>query len=405
MCSLQSPDIVVSGYGCISAAGADAQESLINLVRGEVRNSVKGEGFFPGSFSAPCFVVHGKSNNSFLLSQGVNRTLQLALKCIEDALVVAGMDLRFLQGKRVGIAMGTTVGCTFHNEEYYKVWKSGGEPDNDKLITYLSSNLAERIQKILGVKGPRAVITNACASATDAIGVAKTWLEHGMCDIAIAGGADELSRIACHGFRSLMLISDESCMPFDGQRKGLNLGEGAGLFIMETESHATDRRGEIFGRVLGYGIACDAYHLTAPHPQGRGLQLAVKMALENGGLDIDDLAMINAHGTGTPANDLAEVHAIESLGVDTGTVPVVSTKGATGHTLGAAGGIEAVFTLMALNNKEVVGTVGCKQRDKAFSIEVLQHGQLAPLKGRIGMSQSLAFGGSNGALILEGVGS
>lgn len=334
----------------------------------------------------------------------MNRTLQLTLAAINESLEQAGINAEDLRRKRVGVALGTTVGCTFHNEPYYIDWKEGREPDEKPLRTYLSSNLAERIQRILGVRGPRAVITNACSSGTDAIGLARNWLRHGLCDIAIAGGADELSRIACHGFKSLMLVSPENCRPFDKDRRGLNLGEGAGIVLLERDEQLiADKRG-CLGWIRGYGIAGDAHHPTAPHPGGRGLQMAVRMALADGDITVGDIAMINAHGTGTPANDRAETRAVFELGFNNGALPVVSTKGVTGHTLGAAGAIEAVFTLLALNRGEVAGTTGCHNCDPDFSVAVLAEGETSPLRGRTGLSQSLAFGGSNGVLVLEGAG-
>jgi 3-oxoacyl-[acyl-carrier-protein] synthase-1/3-oxoacyl-[acyl-carrier-protein] synthase II len=324
------------------------------------------------------------------------------LTAIAEALTEAGISYEGLKRKRVGVALGTTVGCTFHNEPYYIDWKNGWVPDEKPLQTYLSSNLAERVQWILGVHGPRAVITNACASGTDAIGIARNWLRYGLCDIAIAGGADELSRIACHGFKSLMLVSPENCRPFDRDRQGLNLGEGAGIVLLERDEQAAGEERKSLGRIRGYGIGGDAHHPTAPHPCGRGLQMAVRMALADGGISIRDIAMINAHGTGTPANDRAETRAVFELGFDVADLPVVSTKGVTGHTLGAAGAIEAIFTLLSLNAGKVAGTTGCLHCDPDFPFAVLAEGETSPLRGRVGLSQSLAFGGSNGVLVLEG---
>ena len=404
--------VAVTGYGCITAAGDNSEQATANIAGGLSQNSLLESPFFPASFAAPCFLVHESSSALFhRLSYlkpdcfpETGRTLMLALTAIEEALLRSGITLDELRQKRVGVALGTTVGCTFNNETYYTDWKGGVEPDSAPLLTYLSSNLAERVQNILGVQGPRAVITNACASGTDGIGIAKSWLENGLCNIAIAGGADELSRIACHGFKSLMLVSEESCRPFDKERRGLNLGEGAGILVLEKETDAVAGDREIVGWIRGYGIAGDAYHPTAPHPQGRGLQMAVGKALADGGVPTEAISMINGHGTGTTANDKSETRAIFEMGFDVSALPVVSTKGATGHTLGAAGGIEAVFTLLALNKGELSGTVGCFNSDPDFPFAVLGQDDEVSLKGRIGLSQSLAFGGSNSALVIEGVG-
>lgn len=404
--------IVVTGYGAITALGENCQIAARNMADGVVCNVSMGERFFPNGFSAPCFQVPsvapdaGRSRLDEIISTANigNRTLLLALLAVAEGLQRAGLSLETLQGKRIGVVLGTTVGCTFHNEEYYIKWRDGQNPSPEPLLAYLAANLADRVKEILGIVGPGLVLTNACASGTDAIGVAKTWLEYDKCDIAIAGGADELSRVACHGFNSLMLYSEKSCTPFDIHRQGLNLGEGAGILVMEKQEDAAKRGQKIFGRVRGYGVGGDAYHPTAPHPGGAGLQRAINNALQDSGLLLDDICLINAHGTGTSANDLAETSAISAAGFDPARVSVVSTKGFTGHTLGAAGGVEAVYTLMALNEGWVQGTAGCHELDPALSFPVLAESECQFLRGKTGMSQSLAFGGSNSALVLEGVG-
>lgn len=407
--------IAVTGFGCSCSAGHDSA-SVWDNIRLSVVNCKTGSGrLFPVNHNAPVFSVESngllKTLHLFLKDSGhhgwlekFNRTLVLALTVIAEALATAALNLETLQEQRVGIALGTTVGCSFHDEAYYINWKKGKSPDSEPVFRYLSANLAERVQDIIGVRGPRAVVTNACTSGTDAIGLAKMWLEHDLCDVAIAGGADELSRVACHGFASLMLISGTPCRPFDAKRDGLNPGEGAGIFVMEKEKHVFARNGNLSGWVKGYGAASDAYHPTSPHPEGKGLQRAVRKAMADAGVTVSDIAIINAHGTGTQANDSAEASGLKALGFGKTVCPVVSTKGATGHTLGAAGGIEAVLTLLALNNGETSGTIGCRTQDPDFGIEVLAEKKETALNGKIGMSQSLAFGGGNAALIIEGSG-
>lgn len=411
--SSQYVPAAISGYGCIAATGVDAVAGYTAIENGVVRNVMTGGKFFPAGYTAPCFPVVDGGVESLCnarkelrgCGRELNRTLRLALAAIFEALDCAGLSLEDLQWKTVGIALGTTVGCTFHNEEYYTDWRDGHNPEQTPLITYLSSNIAQRVQSILGVQGPRLTITNACASGTDAIGVAKGWIESGACDIAVAGGADELSRVACHGFKSLMLVSTESCAPFDRNRAGLNLGEGAGIVVLEPEKDVRKRGGPVQGWIRGYGGGGDAHHPTSPHPDGRGLQIAVKKAMAEARIKPVDVALINAHGTGTVANDIAETNGLSALGFDSERVPTISTKGATGHTLGAAGGVEAVYTLLALNRGYVTGTIGCREMDPELKHVVLSEKDSGPLHGRIGISQSLAFGGGNGALIIEGAGS
>ncbi len=305
---------------------------------------------------------------------------------------------------RLGIVLGTTVGCTFNNEQYYDEWRKNTAGLPCAVLSYVSSNLASSMHDYLGTHGPAAVITNACASGTDAIGMALDWIRCGMCDIAIAGGADELSRIAYNGFSNLMLLSDSPCRPFDRRRNGLNLGEGAGILVIESDRHVMDtgREDAARGFVRGYGTASDAWHPTAPHPGGRGLVSAVAMALADAGMKtMDGISFINAHGTGTLANDSAEAEAISFFHDGDSGIPVISTKGMTGHTLGAAGGIEAVLTMLALEEGRIHGTAGCIEPDCSLPCQPVPQGSEVEIKGRMAISQSLAFGGGNSAIVLE----
>lgn len=401
---------VITGTGCFCAAGANKKDVTANLHSAKVNCGPVPEYLFTGELAFPVFAVGEQALSpeaeNFYRSHDIspsalacNRTLQLTLSALAEALIQADYDPVRLRGQRVGIVLGTTVGCTFNNESYYIAWKEGRKPDIDPVLLYLDSNPALRLQKILGLRGPCAVITNACASGTDAIGVGTSWLLNDLCDLVIAGGADELSRMAYHGFAGLMLTATNPCRPFSADREGLNLGEGAGILILEKRENIASK--PVLGSILGYGSAGDAHHPTAPHPEGRGMQEALRLALAQAGVTINDISYINSHGTGTPANDRAESAALAGLGFTAATAPVVSTKGLTGHTLGAAGAIEAILTLEALRQGSTVGTIGCKELDPQLHPSVVVESETRQLSGPIGISQSLAFGGGNGALILE----
>jgi len=401
----------ITGTGCFCAAGTSVQKSWQTLLRAETNCSRVPERLFRTElnypvFSAPenCLTTQAKA----LLDSGgsadswnlAGRTVRLAFAAVAEAIAQAGLSLDELRAKRLGIAMGTTVGCNFHDEEYFSAWRNGQAPDIDPFCLFLGSNIAEALHRLLGTSGPAAVVVNACASGSDAIGLAKDWIENDFCDYALAGGADELSRVAYNGFVSLMLVDENICRPFDQNRNGLNLGEGAGALFLEPLASATSRDQAVQGLVRGFGSASDAWHPTAPHPEGRGLKMALRSALAEAGLDPSEIAYVNCHGTGTKANDLAETTALAAFFTASDTA-IVSTKGAVGHTLGAAGGIEAVFTLKALQEGICPGTVGCKLPDEAFPIAPLPQGIEKKLLGRFGISQSLAFGGGNAVLVLE----
>ena len=232
-------------------------------------------------------------------------------------------------------------------------------------------------------------------SAADAIGIAASWLRSGLCDVAIAGGADELCRVTFNGFAALMITDENPCKPFDRDRKGLNLGEGAAMLVLASEEANRRREAPARAYVLGYGSACDAYHLTAPRPDGAGLRRAIGEALACSGRTAADIAFVNAHGTGTPDNDRVESRTLHELMPG---VPFHSTKGFTGHTLGAAGAIEAAFTVACLDQGRIPANVGFSQPDE--ELPGRPAGRITPITGRFAMSESLAFGGNNAVLVL-----
>ncbi len=399
--------------GICCGAGSRLESVWQSLLDHRVRCRQPQEDFFSPHPPSPLFAVKEDDplaliDGHWLAQQhgqppgGISRTTALGLLAITQALEQACFAPVELRRKRLGIAVGTTVGCTFDNQDYYLNWKARRKQDVGPVLAYFDANIAARLHAILGTSGPRAVVTSACTSATDAIGLARLWLENDLCDVALAGGCDEISRFACHGFSSLKLLSPASCRPFDRNRQGLNIGEGAGFLVLENQSHAVARGGSILGAVRGYGCASDAYHPTAPHPEGLGLQRAVAQALAAATISLDQIAYINAHGTGTRANDLAELAALQHLGLTRRSPAVIqSSKGVTGHTLGAAGGIEAVITLQSLLFQYAPGTTGCRQPDTDLPLPVLAENDGCNLDGRRALSLSLAFGGGNSALVLE----
>ncbi len=394
-------DIAISGMGCCCAAGSNSTRAWDRLWQNDI--PIPCPPAFPCAQPQPVFAFAGPLDFPppfrHIDHTTWNRTILLALHATLEALAMAGIDPGSLASKRVGIALGTTVRCHFHDDDYFLAWKNGQSPDQGPMQRFLNENLATAIQEIFHCHGPSTVVTTACASGTDAIGLGRSWLRHDRCDLVICGGADELSRLAFHGFASLLLTSDSPCMPFAKERNGLNLGEGAGILILERAEQTASSGCLPLGWLRGYGASSDGYHPTAPHPAGRGLQQAVTTAMAEAGVSTADIALINGHGTGTRANDLAETTALAQLGFTN--TPLISTKGATGHTLGAAGGLEAVLTLRALQQGRTFGSIGCQEPDPALSLRPLVEKARQELGGRIGLSHSLAFGGGNAALVLE----
>lgn len=381
--------VAITGLGCICAAGNTVDEALAALYAGK-RAPVPPVRF--GSSHPvryPVFEVQGFAGAPELL-----RTAALGLHAAREALADAGLDAHALAGLKVGVCVGTTVGSAMNDESFCRAYRAGEEPELEPMERILRSNPAQVIAREFRFTGPCQTVVNACASGTDAVGIAASWIRGGLCDVALAGGADELGRITYNGFVSLMITDDSPCRPFDRERKGLNLGEGAGMLVLESETVRRNRGAAARSFVAGYGSACDAHHLTAPSPDGAGLRAAIAEALAASGAGPEDVSFVNAHGTGTPDNDRVESLVLSELLPG---VPFHSTKGYTGHTLGAAGAIEAVFTVAFLERGEIPASAGFATADPALFATPVS--VVTPVSGRIALSESLAFGGNNSVIV------
>ncbi len=388
--------IAITGTGCISALGENLNDCMKSMFSG-IRN-VKP----PMRFSSTHPVTYPVFEIPFLdkiispeceKNQDLTVTARMGIAATYQALRDAGYSKEYLKSKRVGVCMGTTVGSSLNNEEFYREYRDGKHPNMAPIKRFLNSNPASSIAREFDTNGPIQTIVNACASGTDAVGTGASWIKAGLCDLVIAGGSDELCRVTYNGFISLMITDSEPCKPFDRNRNGLNLGEGAAVLILERASLKTTPP-KCY--LLGYGSACDAYHLTAPKPDGSGLKRAYEAAFSSCNLSPGEIGFINAHGTGTKDNDKVETLVI---GDQMPEVPFFSTKGYTGHTLGAAGALEAVFTVACLNKKKIPFSIGFSQGDE--SAEVVPISENREITCHSAISQSVAFGGNNSVLIFS----
>jgi 3-oxoacyl-[acyl-carrier-protein] synthase II len=381
--------ILITGLGVISAAGADLAENLRSFEQGK-RNSGP-VSLFPTTLRYPVFEVKHLPEGYYLEGW---RTLSLACIAVDQALRDAG--LVDLSGLRIGVCMGTTVASQLNALPFYKSYREGHPSSMEAVERFLNGNLAAYITRRTGARGPQLTVVNACSSGTDAIGVALSWLKSGLCDIAIAGGSDELNHVPYCGFASLGIANPGLCAPFDRDRKGLNLGEGAGVLVLETRASAR-RRGKTSDLFLaGYGSLNDAYHLTAPSPEGTGLRASFHTAFREAGIEPREVSFVNAHGTGTHDNDLVEGKVMMAL-FGPG-IKMLSTKGYTGHTLAAAGGLEAVFTAAGLRAGWIPASAGFQISDEAVSLAPVR--EKTAITGRWAVSTSMAFGGNNAVIVI-----
>ena len=385
----QMNEVYISGAGCISAAGDGWRESAAGLYADAGVVPFPPSERIGSTLATPVFELteFDPGNES--------KSMAFLHHALKEALDSAGLAAGGLRGKNVCVSIGTTVSCQLNNIPFYGKLRSGTVDSWEPLRNFFTSNPSERIRREYGLAGSALTVSNACVSGADAIALAYLNVASGACELAIAGGVDELNRVPIAGFNALGIASPEPCRPFDKKRRGLNLGEGAGVVILESGASLEKRKRRAEFVLEGVGCAGDAYHITAPHPDGRGLERAVMTALRLAGLSASDIAFVNAHGTGTENNDLCESALLSRVfGRD---VRYLSTKGRTGHTLAAAGALELIFTLIMLERGAVPPSYGFEEKPENIAVPPVS--ELTPFTGSHAMSTSLAFGGCNTALI------
>jgi 3-oxoacyl-[acyl-carrier-protein] synthase-1 len=324
-----------------------------------------------------------------------NRLAQLGLETDGFADSVRAAIARY-GSDRVGIFLGTSTAGILQTELAYRRRDpvSGALPDDfNYRTTHNSFSLAEFTRDYFGLTGPAMAISTACSSSAKVFAAAARQIACGTIDAAIVGGVDSLCLTTLYGFASLQLTSSQPCRPYDAARNGISVGEAAAFALLD-RAPATPAPGAIM--LLGTGESSDAYHMSSPHPEGLGAKMAMQAALRSAGLNPADIDYLNLHGTATPANDAAEGKAVAALFGDT--VPCSSTKGATGHTLGAAGAVEAIICALALSHDLLPGSPNTEQLDPDIPLQYLLQARSGKL--RHALSNSFGFGGSNCSLIL-----
>lgn len=384
--------VAITGLGCISAAGTTLAAALDAMYAGQ-RQPAPPERFQASSQTGyPVFEVR---TPKLFLSMDLARTRELALYATHQALADAQWSAEALARYRVGVCLGTNVGSAMGPIGHHSLEGPATPTDHLPSTLFIHTSPTLAIMDRWHLKGPSQTVVNACSSGTDALGLGAAWIRNDVCDLVIAGGADAMYEVTWLGFQSLMISDRTPCKPFDRHRNGLNLGEGAAMFILEAP-HLWRRRGrKPRAAILGYGASADAFHLTTPAPDGAGLKAAIHEALQTAGVPPRSLAFINAHGTGTHDNDRIESQVLAEVFPG---IPFLSTKGYTGHTLGAAGAIEAAFSIACLEQQQLPPSGGCQTPDETLAATPVT--QITPVRGSVALSQSMAFGGNNAVVVL-----
>jgi 3-oxoacyl-[acyl-carrier-protein] synthase II len=323
--------------------------------------------------------------------------LAAAGEALAQAELRAGEDTR-----EAGVFFGSSTGGMWESERYYAhlLGRADGRPRLAWVASQQYNGPGDAVARWAEVEGPVETLSSACTSGALAIAAAADSLREGEVEMALAGGSDSLCQLTYAGFNSLRAVDAEPCRPFRAERAGMSLGEGAAVLVLETLAHARARGARPLAELLAGASSCDAHHMTAPAPDGRGAVDAGRRALAEAGIAPDEVDFVNAHGTGTPLNDAAEWEAIRALlGERAGTVPVTAPKGSVGHLLGAAGALEAVATVLCLTHRCVHPTTPGGTLDLPARLVL---GEAMPEQDlRVGLSINLAFGGSNAALLFS----
>ena len=395
--------IVVTGYGIISGIGIGKEEHRTSLFNGESGISEKTMNYkdrnVSSSFGAVKNLVY--SNTRFLEKyKYLDRIMDLALLATEEAVVQSTILSSNIDFSRVGVIIGTSLGGMLSGDEFHKTWLEQGLSyiNSDFLKQYPLRAVADLISENYGFSGMKLIISTACSSGANSVGMAMDTINDGLCDVVIVGGVDPLSRFSFAGFNSLGAISKEPCEPYSGSN-GINIGEGAAIFVLEKDSYAKNREAKIVAEVKGYGITADAYHPTAPSINGEGAFRAMNLALKNSKLKVDDLSYVNGHGTGTKANDTSETKAFGNFISENVNIPLVSSKSSVGHTLGAAGAVELAFSILSIEEKKIPPTINFKE-SQIKGIDFVPN-NYKDLEVNNVLSNSFAFGGNNCSVIIS----
>jgi 3-oxoacyl-[acyl-carrier-protein] synthase II len=399
--------IAVTGLGLATPAGLGVSETWEGLCSGRTAAARDPElAGLPIDISCRVPGFDGDRVLGRRTAWRLDRFAQLAVTAAREAVADRGLDPATWDGTRVGVVMGNSFGGSATYEDQQRVYAADGAADVSAMFIpkVLMNMAAASVSMELRASGPSLVTAGACASGTIAVGLARDLLRSGACDLVLAGAAEAcISPAVMAGLIQMGAVSARTAdpgaasRPFDAARDGFVIGEGAAVLVLERAADAHAAGVPVRAVVAGYGAASDAYHVTAPDPTGTGIERALRVALADAGVDPRDVDHVNAHGTATPLNDVAEGEVLSRV---FGSGPAVtSTKGVTGHPLAAAGAIEAAFTVLAIERGQVPPTANLEVLDKDLAIDVVT-GRPRDLRVDVAVSTSLGFGGHNAVLVL-----
>jgi 3-oxoacyl-[acyl-carrier-protein] synthase II len=405
--------VVVTGIGLVTPVGLDRKTTWDSLLEG--KSGIDYISLFDAEgFESRIAAEVNEFDAAPILGRKETRRLdrfaQFACVAALEALDDAGLDMANEDPDRVGVLIGSGVGGIMTITEQHKILlNKGPKRVSPFLVPMMLGDMASgQVSMMIGAKGPNFSTVSACATGTDSIGEALEMIRRGRADVVIAGGTEAaVCEIGVAGFNSCMALSTRNddpqaaSRPFDSGRDGFVLGEGAGLVVLESLEHAEKRGANVLAELAGYGASSDAHHVTQPHPEGEGAARAMKWAIEDANLLPENVDYINAHGTSTPLNDKFETIAMKRMyGDHAYNLKISSTKSMTGHLLGAAGGIEAAFSVLAIKEGIIPPTINLDDVDPDCDLDYVPN-KAVKQKVDVAMSNSLGFGGHNASLVFK----
>ncbi|NQT23581.1 MAG: beta-ketoacyl-[acyl-carrier-protein] synthase family protein [Candidatus Omnitrophica bacterium] len=393
--------VVVTGLGAVTSIGIGKDEFWSNLIAG--KSGIDDISNFHTSKYLP--QKGGRVKNftpSVCISQEAGRASQFAIEATSEALEEANFLKSDIKKSKMGAIFGTTNGESHILEEINRIWVENGESDvwARTIAKYPLDCIVRSVASHFKISGFSCMIPTACAAANYSIGYASDLIGNNTMDAMICGGSDPLTRYAFAGFARLFAMAPEKCQPFDKNRKGMMVGEGAGVLLLEDYQHARKRNAHIYAEVLGYGLSCDAYHMTAPSVDG--IVKVMERAIRNSGIEKGEVGYICAHGTGTPANDKAECAAIKKVFENSiQKVSISSIKSMLGHTMGAASAIEAIACILSLANNIIPPTINHETHDSEFDGIDFVPNKAKEKEISIALNNSFAFGGNNACVAFK----
>lgn len=404
--------VVVTGIGAVTPIGNDAETSWENAkkgVNGVAKMTRLNPDDFPVKIAAELKDFDVEKYLEKKEARKMDRFTHYAIASAEMAVQDSGLVIYDSNANRVGVWIGSGIGGMETFETQYEIFLNRGHRRvSPFFVPMMIPDMGSgQVSIRFGAKGINSTTVTACATATNSIGDAFKVIERGDADAMITGGAEApITKMSLAGFTANKALSlnpdpETACRPFDKDRDGFIIGEGAGIVILEEYEHAKARGAKIYAEIVGYGATGDAYHITAPAPNGEGAARAMKMAIDDAGLTPDKVDYINAHGTSTPYNDEYETQAIKTVfGDHAKKLAISSTKSMTGHTLGASGGIEAIFALLTIRDNIIAPTIHLKNQDEVCDLDYVPN-EAREANVNVVISNSFGFGGHNATLVFK----